>query len=637
MSRVFLAAFCVVACWPLPARCALDPEADKPYDLQVVLHIADHRLFTPVFKEQVRRELHDILQAALGDMGQVEVVDQHPLLKQIEAKGLQQGLDGNPDWKEVSERKTHFVLLDFVNGRYEIQARQHDGLTGLNSPVVRRAELNDPAGRQLVARTAALLIGRDFGLVGTLEAGAQPPEVAVTFKAGNLGSALQRWVKPGDVFALTMVIERGDHLQSYPVEWALLQATDEPNGGVCHCRVFNRFRDPLKAAPGVVGYRCLKLGTGRAPLRFQLVDERTRRPIASQPVRVTADDFASKTAEAHSSNYDGIMQTKKAYDHIAFVRVLNQGGGTLAQVPVAILDDRTVVCPMTITAQAQDLGDLQLQKQLLMGQINDSLAVANQLFKELSQLLSAKKHEAALDKARAAKKELENDVARYDSDLAALLTRAAERHFESQLKLTQEEQLVLKALKARPEELQDIIVKLQNVIAEKNDPRRAELLAMVEQARLLEKQADYEQAIRLYETVLKELKEGGDKPKLQAHLEKLKEEWRIKSPEHRQARTFIYQTWPKLESAQELLDNLDKARSALKTCKEADDRLTLRKLLLIGPSQKDILQKELEGLRSQTGEDANKKRKTIAEVGEGLGKLYKEAAETLQAGQQAAK
>ena len=108
--------------------------------------------------------------------------------------------------------------------------------------------------------------------------------------------------------------------------------TGAPHDGVCRCRFYHRLQtDTLTGQPDVLGYRCLKLGTGLVLLRFQLVDERTRRPIASQPVRVTADDFASKTAEAHSSNYDGMMQTKKAYDHIAFVRVLNQGGGTLCR------------------------------------------------------------------------------------------------------------------------------------------------------------------------------------------------------------------------------------------------------------------------------------------------------------------
>ena len=333
-----------------------------------------------------------------------------------------------------------------------------------------------------------------------------------------------------------MMFQRGEHLQSYPVEWALLQVTQGPDGGVCTCRLYSRFRDPLRSAPGIAGYRCLKLGTTRAALRFQLVDEKTRRPIASQPITVS-DDYACRTSEAYSTNYDGLMQTKQKYDHLAFVRVLNQDGSALAQVPVPILDERAVVCPMTIAAQAQDLGDLQLQKQFVMAQVSDGLTAANQLFKQLGDLVKDKDHKAARDKAEAGRKALENDLARYDSDLAALSTRAGKLGLQDQLKLTQEEQLILNALKARPRELLDVIHNLDKVIQE--EPVMRKLLGMVEQARLLEKQADYEQALELYRTVLKELKEGGDKPKLQAHFDKLNAEWQIKSEEHRQAQVHL--------------------------------------------------------------------------------------------------
>ena len=103
------------------ARAQLDAEAAKPYQLRVALRVAKHRMFTPVFRDRLRHELHDGLQAALGPMGQVEVQDmsnpegleKSPLLQEVETKGLQQGLDG---WHEVSDAKVHFVFVDFVDG-----------------------------------------------------------------------------------------------------------------------------------------------------------------------------------------------------------------------------------------------------------------------------------------------------------------------------------------------------------------------------------------------------------------------------------------------------------------------------------------------------------------------------------------
>src|ERR1700726_4351742 len=88
------------------ARAQLDPELDKPYRLQVVVHVADNRFLTPIFQEQVRRNLRDQLQISLGALAQVEVTSTHPLLGEIEAKGLQTGLDG---WEQISGQKTHFV------------------------------------------------------------------------------------------------------------------------------------------------------------------------------------------------------------------------------------------------------------------------------------------------------------------------------------------------------------------------------------------------------------------------------------------------------------------------------------------------------------------------------------------------
>src|SRR5438128_1206337 len=139
MSRLLVAAL-VLTGLPWSAQAALDPELQKPYELNVVLHIAAHPLLTPVFRSQVEHQLRDHLQGALEGLANVHLLRAHPLLSEVETKGLQQALD---NWRSVSDTKTHFVLIDLVNGAYEIQARQHDGLTGLTSPVVRRERIQD--------------------------------------------------------------------------------------------------------------------------------------------------------------------------------------------------------------------------------------------------------------------------------------------------------------------------------------------------------------------------------------------------------------------------------------------------------------------------------------------------------------
>src|SRR5579862_965751 len=58
-----------------PASAALDPETKVPYQLRVVLRVADHPNFTDYYRRDLQRELHGQLQAALGALGAVEVID----------------------------------------------------------------------------------------------------------------------------------------------------------------------------------------------------------------------------------------------------------------------------------------------------------------------------------------------------------------------------------------------------------------------------------------------------------------------------------------------------------------------------------------------------------------------------------
>src|SRR5262249_45167336 len=155
-------------------------ELRKPYRLQVVLHVAEHPLLTEVFREQVRRELGDGLQAALGELARVEVVTQHPRLADVLERGLGRSLDG---WRERSDVKTHFVLLDRSGVHYEVRARQYDGTVGVPSPVVRHDRTRD---RAFVAKAAAQLIQHDFGAVGTVRTEPKDGVVEVELRGGGL-------------------------------------------------------------------------------------------------------------------------------------------------------------------------------------------------------------------------------------------------------------------------------------------------------------------------------------------------------------------------------------------------------------------------------------------------------------------
>src|SRR5437660_7974549 len=72
MSRFLLSCIFLTAA-PALASAALDPQLTEPYRLDVVLHFAQHRLLTDVFKDGVERDLQDYLAVGFGDLAIVRV------------------------------------------------------------------------------------------------------------------------------------------------------------------------------------------------------------------------------------------------------------------------------------------------------------------------------------------------------------------------------------------------------------------------------------------------------------------------------------------------------------------------------------------------------------------------------------
>jgi tetratricopeptide (TPR) repeat protein len=595
---------------------APDAEVNKPYHLRVVLHVASNRLLTPVFKEQLRRELRDSLQASLGALGKVEVVDKHPLLQEIDTKGMAPALEG---WKQVSDIKTHFVLIDFVNGQYVIQTGQHDGSTGLISPV-RRVQTVD---RQFVAREATLLIDRDFGLVGTVEPKGKN-EVTVTLKGSGLGVALERWVKKDEVFALAQIVQGREGKQSFRVPWALVQVLDEPKGGVCRCRLFHRYANPLTTSANVLGYRCLKLGTTRAPLHLRLIDDKTLAPLGGLQVQVSAYGFPmGDKFQQCTTRPDGLLPDaglEHAYQHAAFFRVLIGTAPVTSTIPVEILGDRVIVCRVTVDAKLEALGQLDLRKKRWVDRLNENLLVQAELSKRLSDLIGKSLNEQALVQAENGLKALKADLIELNGEAVALHTAVKALPAGVTLQLAEGQQR-FEEIKAWEQKLQAAVKNLQDVIKEKDNQKRKEAKALVAQAKALEDQAEYAQAIEQYE---KALELAGDQMDLVKRLKELKEAWEPKNKAHSQARAFIYETWPKLDTVKKVKDNLEKARQAFQTCRDAGDKLSPGKLLLVSIAHTRLLEKELEALKPQDGEDAREKIKSIEEVAGSLEKLLKE-------------
>ena len=220
-------------------RATLDAEADKPYQFQVVLQVADNRCLTPLFQQELERALGDQLRKAFGKLANVHVERKHELLAAIAARGLELVLDG---WDKLDGNQTHFVLLDFTGGQYRLQSRPYDGTTG-QAGTVQRVTTGD---RVLVPILAARLVER------TLRQSARSPpskrsgnqiDVQLTLAGGAVfGVPKAGWVEKGDVFAVSRVVVHGTEQRATRIAWALLQV-DALGDGVCHCRYWRRFAE----------------------------------------------------------------------------------------------------------------------------------------------------------------------------------------------------------------------------------------------------------------------------------------------------------------------------------------------------------------------------------------------------------
>ena len=612
MKRCWIAVLLLVVAGPASAQ--LDPQRDKPYSLRVVLHLAPHRLFTPLFQEQLQNDLRDQLRLALGPLATVEVVRDHPLLGVVLQRGLEAALDGLED---VSPRKTHFVLLDYDADQYRMQTRQYDGVTGRPSAIVRRGQTHD---RSRVASLAAQMIEDDFGVVGTVTQAGK--EIQLTLMGADRGADLSLWVKPGEVFAVSRMVQAGPRVRAERLASAYLEVLDTPNKGVCRCRYWHRYQEDriVADAPGVLGYRALKLTTAAHPVRVRLLDEESDQPLAGMHVQVLRAGQDAKTDLTTSRQ--GTATTKEPFTNLALVRLL-EGDRVRSQVPFALVDDR----PLTVRFQRQPEADawtaLEFRRDAWLRRLYENLALASERSAEANRLL-AESVQAAFDHGQAGAKVLDGET-QYLAGERDELVQMIRAQKAVRLDLREGEQR-LEELKRRRAEVVQVTQRLEVLLKDPGGEASLGLQKMLERARLLEGEADFAPAIAIYAKVLQA---SPDQAKVKEHLAKLETAWAVKNDKHAEARAFVYQTWAKLEPAQ-FKDHLAKAKEAAQTLRDADDRLTLQKFALLDNLHAGMLKKRLDQLRQRDSEDNRNQARQLVAVVENLRQLHAEITGWLQ-------
>ena len=584
----------------------MEPELKTPYELEIVLDLGKHRQLTPVFRERVERELGDSLQEALGDLARVKVVSKHARLAEVRSVGLQKALD---DWKDRSPVKTHFVLIDYSDDNYEIQARQHDGMTGLSSPVVRVDQTRDP---DFVAKAAALLVAQDFGVIGTVQLPAKPKEVRVDLKAGGLGS-LAGWVKKGDVFELVAIANENSAGRKVP--WTLLRVEQAPGSGssACVCRLFQTWEAPLTDA-GVLGYRCIKVETGRFPLRIRVLEAAKAGVPAREkdwPVDVRQHGFDGPIRVHGLTHRNGAFDTAGMkdgmFDRIAFVTI-DLGDKKVSQVPIPLVADRVEV--VTITAGNDEDGLFRFRKEGWMHEVHVSYMTQNTILQEIKDLTEKPgQRSQALTRARDGLTRFQEDLKRLNEERRALVEQApAAVKTKLALELTPYDQQLRKVQEGATD-LQVFKDRLEKIDRDENDPTRKTLLADLEVAGVLEKQMELGKAIVIVEKVISG---GVDTPELREKLAQMKKRWILEiadkqlQEEHKKARTFIYEVWTKEWSSEKLNDLVEQAEKKFAVCKKVGDLVGAKKLYDATIAHAPRLKMELDKLNEVNADEKEK-------------------------------
>ena len=618
----FLSSLCTL-CLCGESSAALDPELKTPYQLNVVLHFADNRLLTPVFRDRVERELRDGLQASFGDLVNVEAAREHPRLNEV----LQNGLKSLDNWRERSPVKTHFVMIDYSGVHYEIQTRQFDGLTGRASPVVRRDRTRD---REFVAKAAALLIDQDFGLAGAFNV--WPPEekpgqdkaVVVQLKGAGLGASLDRWIKKGDVFAVVQM-PAGDAAPGTPVRDAVLVVETPPAGAdaTCLCRPFRRY----PALVGGVGYRCVKLGTVSAPLRLRLRQAITidrdgpLKDVLSVQIRRHGFDNETMTKPQQTDSLDAVDTAGDKdgpFKDVAFVTVMSSDNMVRARIPVPILDDQPVVLAVNVSDDAGS--KLVFNKTAWERDVTQAWQEQNELFREINEGAKAEKHAELMAKIKEGGQRIQSEVVRLTAQ-------------QAELKINPEDQVAKRLDQVRKGggELTEFLAKLKKIDEEENDPKKKEWLAQVQRGKQMEADLEFGKAIALYDEMLKtDAPNEKLKEELAKHLVDLHKEWDPKSDAHREARAFIYDVWPKMDDAG-LLEKIPDAKKAYEVCKGVKDRAGLFRLFKATEAHAVRMGLELKDLRPDTRPDDEIRAKNIQDLSKRLADLARDVKAAFEA------
>jgi len=635
------------------AAAPLDPQTKPEYRWRVVVSAAAHPTVTPAVREQLCRDLKVALQDDLGEaLGVVDVMDlatvpaakRDTLLASFALSGWP-ALD-REEFRKLSGVKTHFVQLDVKDGRYLLSARQHDGDTGLTSPMIRTKTTPDIAK---VGRLAGLLVARDFGPVATVErVPGEPLAAKVKFRGGEL-AGFEPHVKVGDVLAFSVIREQPrpppkgakppkpgqpviadvDRI-AQPRDFTYLLLTEAGLRGEFAARVLTRWAQPFPTGRNVAGYRAMKWATAAGPLAVKLTDEKGNAHPPDFRPQVWAGEGAFTTAPSDRESFrgtDGVYQSLRPMTGVACVTV-RVGTGKAQGFPVPVLGaDLPTVLKFNIDEKEVARAEYEQLCESVDRRVGDLKLTQGELFRGLGALITGGEFKTALDRATKGLKAVTDADKELSDELAKLGTDPmAKDSYTSRVLAVSADKL--KSLRTARPDLEKKIEDLKQAIQRADDPVRFEREfkehELLRQVREFVARGEVPDAAGVYDQLF-ELTKRDD---VKVQKDKLLQEWAPKTDDHRKARDFLLEEWRKASELAEFASLAAKLPGTVDVFAAHNDRLGLLNLrgsiVAAGTRLKDLLE-----VLDPTADIDAAKIKDIKAVDEALAAADKKAAEAL--------
>ena len=582
----------------LPVRSA-DAESKTPYVWRVVLQSQVHPALSIPVRERLCKDLKAALQPGVGgDLGRVEVIDLRaepeknwePLWKEF-VDGGWPALE-KPEGQKLTGLKTHFVKVTVRDGRtFRVETRQLDGSTGIVSALVRSTETKNV---DTLARLTGLLIGKDFGPVGTVESiKDDEKQVSVKFRGGQL-PGFEGKVQMGDILAFGMVAEvprpnSGNkpkselppQLMGKPQPATYLRVISKISNGECRCEIISRLKDPFVKVKNLVGYRAMKLATQEATVRVRLVDKDGKAPPSTTSLEIWATDtgFTGKPTVHDTLEFrNGLYTSGKSLKHVACVVVRVGSSKNEPHVMPVVPGNEPITLRVNIKKEEIEIAEFEQACERFRARVADAGMAQVELFKALGKLITDGDHKEALTRATKGSKATETADLILSDELAKLKKdKLVKEVYPSSVLSRSEEQL--KILRTAKPVLEKRIEDLKSVIDKVNDPVKFEkefrANELVRQIQYHVGRGEVPEAEPLYDQLIELTKQDAVKAK----KAQLVAEWATANDEHKKARAFLLDEWRKATVLAEYQPLFAKLQPTADTLVKHTDKLGLRNLM----------------------------------------------------------